>query len=50
MKYDKPRKTNGTKIETQVIDTFTIQIYAQLFIHDLELFSMLLANFFQMTH
>lgn len=51
MKYDKPRKTNGTKIETQVIDTFTIQIYAQsLFIHDLELFSMLLVNFFQMTH
>lgn len=47
MKYDKPRKTNGTKIKNQVIDTFTIQIYAQsLFIHDLELFSMLLANFF----
>lgn len=49
--FDEIRQTNGTKIENQVIDTFTIQIYAQsLFIHDLELFSMLLANFFQMTH
>lgn len=49
--FDEIRQTNGTKIENQMIDTFTIQIYAQsLFIHDFELFSMLLANFFQMTH
>lgn len=49
MKYVKSRRTNGIKIKNQAFDAFTIQIYAQsLFIHDLELFSILLANFFQM--